>query len=47
MDVGKNSPEKSIKIINDLAFLFFEKTLYERKNIDLNNYLKDNIFIQN
>jgi pimeloyl-ACP methyl ester carboxylesterase len=47
MDVGKNSPEKSIKIINDLAFLFFEKTLYEKKNIDLNNYLKDNVFIQN
>ena len=47
MDVGKNPPIKSIKIINDLAFLFFEKTLYEKKNIDLNNYLKDNVFIQN
>ena len=47
MDVGKNPPIKSIKIINDLAFLFLEKTLYENKNIDLNNYLKDEIFIKN
>jgi hypothetical protein len=37
---------KSIKIINDLAFLFLEKTLYENKNIDLNNYLTDKIFIK-
>ena len=46
MDVGENPPMKSIKIINDLAFLFLEKTLYENKNIDLNNYLTDKIFIK-
>jgi hypothetical protein len=46
MDVGENPPMKSIKIINDLAFLFLEKTLYENKDIDLNNYLTDKIFIK-
>ena len=47
MDVGDNPPETSISLVNDLTFLFLEQHLLKKENINLDKFLKKDLFILN